>query len=471
VTIFVSIASYRDSQLGPTVQHCLANADSPEDLRFGICWQHAPDEPWPLDDDPRFRVIDADYRDSRGVCWARAQIGSLLDGEDWYLQLDSHHRFAPGWDTKLIAMAEGTGSPKPILSTYPNGFTLPERPQRKMTPWLMGFARWSRHGIPLFGPRPLRRTLDRPLRARFMGACFIFTRSQWVTDVPYDPEIYFQGEEITLAVRSFTAGYDIFHPNKTLVWHQWIRSHRTTHWVDHKSTDGGVISARELNERSLRKVRQFLCEPHTGPFGCGTERTAAEYQQYCGLDFAHCRAQEYTLAELEPPNPPADPDWPSVPRPWRVTIKLQRAQLGPQFLAEDSLWRLRFFDLDDRLLGKATLAGRDRDTADDQEARLSVTHSFISARTPVSWELSASSASMGRTPPIGGDLVATDRRPPHHTAYIANRVAEVVAGSPVTTRAVAGAPDPARISLPCTSTSQRGASGQASAAGTCWSHQ
>src|SRR5271155_5114869 len=104
MTIFISIASYRDSQLGPTVHDCIAKADHPEELRFGICWQHAPDESLPFGDDARFRVIDVDHMSSRGVCWARSEITRLVDDEDWYLQLDSHHRFVPGWDTELIAI-------------------------------------------------------------------------------------------------------------------------------------------------------------------------------------------------------------------------------------------------------------------------------------------------------------------------------------------------------------------------------
>lgn len=37
--IFVQIAAYRDPELLPTIQDCLAKADFPDNLRFGICWQ------------------------------------------------------------------------------------------------------------------------------------------------------------------------------------------------------------------------------------------------------------------------------------------------------------------------------------------------------------------------------------------------------------------------------------------------
>ena len=42
--IFISIAAYRDPELLPTLDECLAKARYPERLRFGVCWQHAADE-------------------------------------------------------------------------------------------------------------------------------------------------------------------------------------------------------------------------------------------------------------------------------------------------------------------------------------------------------------------------------------------------------------------------------------------
>lgn len=64
------------------------------------------------------RVIDVPWNESRGVCWARAEIMKLWEGEDFFLQLDSHHRFVQNWDALLIAQAERTGAAKPLLSTY-----------------------------------------------------------------------------------------------------------------------------------------------------------------------------------------------------------------------------------------------------------------------------------------------------------------------------------------------------------------
>ena len=70
--IFIQIASYRDPQLVPTIDDCIANAKHPENLRFCVAWQHGIEEN--LDkylNDSRFIILDIPYQDSKGACWAR----------------------------------------------------------------------------------------------------------------------------------------------------------------------------------------------------------------------------------------------------------------------------------------------------------------------------------------------------------------------------------------------------------------
>ena len=107
--IFVQIANYRDPEVVPTIKDILEQADKPENLTFGICNQYHEDDEWSLDewrDDERFTIQDIVWNESKGLCWARSEIQKMWKGEEWTLQIDSHHRFAEGWDTQLIEMAE-----------------------------------------------------------------------------------------------------------------------------------------------------------------------------------------------------------------------------------------------------------------------------------------------------------------------------------------------------------------------------
>jgi [Skp1-protein]-hydroxyproline N-acetylglucosaminyltransferase len=70
-----------------------------------------------------------DFRLSTGPCWARHLCESLWQGENYILQIDSHMRFRCNWDSYLISAHNvckyELGSQKPIITTYPIGYTLP----------------------------------------------------------------------------------------------------------------------------------------------------------------------------------------------------------------------------------------------------------------------------------------------------------------------------------------------------------
>ena len=44
--IFIQIASYRDPELNKTLEDCISKSKNPENLVFGICWQHSTEDEW-----------------------------------------------------------------------------------------------------------------------------------------------------------------------------------------------------------------------------------------------------------------------------------------------------------------------------------------------------------------------------------------------------------------------------------------
>jgi hypothetical protein len=389
MTIFISIAAYRDPELEPTIRDCLNRARYPNDLRFGICWQHAAEEPVPPDfADRRMRVIDVPWQDSRGACWARAEIMKLWDGEDFYLQLDSHHRFVQDWDALLLAHADGSGATKPLLTTYAAPFDPAAAELEPGEPMQMDLDHFSEDGIPLFRPRAIAEwpTLRRPPRARFVSGHFLFTLGEFMKDVPYDPELYFHGEEITLAIRAFTHGYELFHPPEHVLWHEYTRSYRTKHWDDHVRAQGIELEWHERDAKSREKVRQFLAAPYVGPFGCGTARSFADYEAYAGLSFLHRAAQDATLRGEEPPNPPAQATWATEVREWRVRIVLDRTALQPEALADPRLWYVGFHDADSVEIHRQDAEGDElRWLLQSETGECVIERRFGSAQQPATW--------------------------------------------------------------------------------------
>ena len=142
--IFIQIASYRDPELLNTIKDCIEKSDNPQNLVFGLCWQHSKDDKWDnLDeylDDPRFKIVDVDFKESKGACWARNSLQQQYDGEQYTFQLDSHHRFIEGWDTELINMLEGLiekGHKKPLLTSYISSYNPENDPEGRVNvPWL-----------------------------------------------------------------------------------------------------------------------------------------------------------------------------------------------------------------------------------------------------------------------------------------------------------------------------------------------
>jgi Glycosyltransferase (GlcNAc) len=408
-TIFVSIASYRDPELAATIDDCLTKASHPGRLRFGVGWQHGAEEPRPPQfSSPQFRVLDIDWRSSRGACWARAQIMKLWEGEDWFLQLDSHHRFVEGWDEKLLAQATRTGSAKPVLTTYAGPYTPGDPTPLRSEPMRMEFDRFTEDGLVIFRPGaiPDWEKNTAPRRARFASAHFLFTPGGFVEEVPYDPNLYFIGEEITLTVRAFARGYDLFHPGEVILWHEYTRNNRPKHWDDHTAGNGVKVEWHQRDERSRKIARRLLTR--AGHPSCVGERSLLDYEAYAGINFVHRRAQDYTRQHLEPPNPPETEDWVDRTLDHTVRIRLEDWQLASCVWDESEFWYVGVKDADGQEILRA-------DAHNDEIRHLLFGHpdvitlvrQFESTAIPALWEVRPCVSSKGWLDPIAGELVGT----------------------------------------------------------------
>lgn len=408
--IFISIASYRDPQLPDTLKDCIANAKKPENLVFSICWQRGDSESLnEFKDDKRFKIIEIPAQDSKGTCWARSKIQENYDGEKYYLQLDSHHRFVKDWDTKCIKMVKDLqklGHKKPLLTGYVSSFNPSNDPAERIhTPWKMNFDRFIPEGAVFFLPASIddfkSRTL--PIPSRFVSAHFIFTLGKWCQEVPYDPHYYFHGEEINLAVRSYTWGYDLFHPHEVVVWHEYTRKGRSKHWDDIKEW-GEMNKKSHLRNRKLFEMDGEKKDIDFGKYDFGKKRSVKDYEKYAGLCFKKRAVQKYTLDNNLAPNPTLsnedlDMSWLKI---FKHCIDVRYEQVPEK---DYDFWCVAFKDKD----------GKDvhRQDADKQEIEnmfrdpdkyCKVWRSFHSEEMPASWIVWPHSISKGWQDPITGQL-------------------------------------------------------------------
>jgi len=310
--IFIQIASYRDRELLPTIKDCIEKANKPEHLVFSICWQHSEEDKWDdlseYKDDERFKIVDVPYMEAQGVCWARHMLQKNYDDEEYTLQLDSHHRFTQDWDSQLIQMYKDlkkSGYEKPLLTGYIPSYDPQTDPVGRVeVPWRMNFDRFAPEGVVHFLPASMDDFKEQaePEPTRFYSGHFAFTTGKFVKEVPHDPNYYFHGEEISIAVRAYTWGYDLFHPHKVIIWHEYTRSGKVKHWDDSKEWHIRNNKSFERN-RKLFGMDDNVQDIDFGLFGFGPVRTLDDYEKYSGISFKKRSVQQYTLDKGIPPNP------------------------------------------------------------------------------------------------------------------------------------------------------------------------
>ena len=364
-TIFVSIASYRDSECQHTLLDLFATAYNPYRVFVGVVGQykfqnhetistisnlgvsqegmHEDDDcccftasPLPVEWATQVRCLNISWNDAKGPCWARHLAQKLWAGEEFFLQIDSHMRFRPNWDSYLVGLIEeleaqsGTSSEsicnprmevqnmskvdltasssrkkKVVLTTYPLGYTInPTNISKDIRPTLLcpvGFGGANDDGILRQTGRLLRHTASKPLPSYLWAAGFNFSRAkETIVECPYDPHLpfLFFGEEISMAARLWTHGYDLYAPPETVLYHLWKRDHRPVLQKAKKTPEQA-----KLESQSIRRIHYLLGVPNLSlpngntdeginsskadihTYGLGKARTLMSFEDALGVNF------------------------------------------------------------------------------------------------------------------------------------------------------------------------------------------
>ena len=303
MSIFISIASYQDPLLVSTIFGAYNNADQKENLIFSVCDQS--DNSINVNGFPFASQIHYDHVDpllSKGACWARHRIQNFYNNEDYYLQIDSHTQFLPGWDSRFIeeiSKIESIQSSdnyhlKPIITSYPRGFKLLDfdkglfelfTADKRTT--LIAYRKDS-----IFSRGSFSRQVGIPLdsakisHAFLMAAGCIFTRGNFVQEVPYDPKYYFYGEEQSIALRAFTRGFSFFHIPEVPLFHLYTdvdNLPRKMHW-DPEDDKNRAVKWHELDKKSLERLDNLFACKLDGIYGLGDQRTLKDYAAISGMD-------------------------------------------------------------------------------------------------------------------------------------------------------------------------------------------
>jgi hypothetical protein len=245
---------------------------------------------------------------------------ALYDGEDWFLQLDSHMDFEPGWDERLAAQARAlsAGRRGVVLSAYPNAFAfengrpVPRPTTDKVLAHVLKPGTGFEEGHPVLSFEAQPVDTDVPVPGFHLGAGCLFAPGHFALQFPYDPKLYFHGEEQAIAARLFTHGWDIFHVPALPISHLYNDGRsgmppRPLHW------DAAHEAARkqpwwQLEDRARQRLAALFDDAPLGVYGLGEARTMAQYAQWCGIDYAArtIAPQAYQPMRSEPPPPALD---------------------------------------------------------------------------------------------------------------------------------------------------------------------
>lgn len=304
--IFVSVPSYRDPFCSDTLRNMFDNAKNPQRVFVGLCDQVHPNDIEELCIPPRglenqVRTVRIDYKQSRGPTFARYIASKLWNGEKYFLKIDAHSHFLKDWDQILVDMIRKFPK-KTILTHYPvaEDLLLGDN-QINHFPWMCKavFRPDAYDGLLIQSCEECH-SINHPdsvsCPTPFVAAGFLFGSSKMIYDVPYDRHLpwLFEGEELLLAARLWTSGWNFFSPLTNIISHQYgYRNHSIREEVKGSTSDANTMSrvryllGQFLPEGENWKKASFPTNnsEEITELGLGSDRTLEEYLQFAQIDW------------------------------------------------------------------------------------------------------------------------------------------------------------------------------------------
>jgi len=330
-TIYFAIASYRDFQCRQTVESAFLRAKNPKRIRVGVVDQivHGEDpgcdEPMePCDTNPnqalclyanQVDVFEMRADMSVGPVFARHIGHRLYRGEYYYTQSDAHVSYTQNWDADIIQQMEATHNDLAVLTTYltdVQGSIEPEtykslrntRPIMCNTDYEGGPQ--GQHLRHLSQPERIPGIHGSPQMEPYWAAGYSFSRGHFVVNVPYDlyQPMIFQGEEMSIGIRGFTVGYDMYAPERSVCFHHYAvgKNASTRNKVPHfwENADHFAGTGKRAMKRLLGIVHM---NPETDKsewlhndeelYGLGGVRTPEKFYETFGIDVRNKRTEHH----------------------------------------------------------------------------------------------------------------------------------------------------------------------------------
>ncbi len=309
-TIFVSIPSYRDSECRDTVYNMFEKAKNPNMIYAGIVQQNKADkkEEDCFDKCPdckkrketgHIKVKNFDFKDAKGPCFARYEASKLWNGEEFYMEIDSHTDFLQDWDEILLSELKATQDPKAVIGSYP---PTPEQMEKikngkKEFP-MMCTVFINEDNLPQVKAKMVQTPSDElPVPVAFIGSNLKLMPYQALFDVPYDPHLNFLffGEELLHSARLWTSGYNLYAPVKSVATHKYGRQGSPKFWNDLKKYEKCRLQAIKRVKYMLKlNKKEDVSEDFSKEldyYGLGDKRSIDSYWKFLDVDLKNEKAK------------------------------------------------------------------------------------------------------------------------------------------------------------------------------------
>ena len=228
-SIFVSIASYKDTEIFQTLIDLFKRAKHPEKIYVGVFIQ---------DEDSVFKNFQVHFNDNKniktihvlpkyaeGPGWARNIImKELYNNEDYFLLVDSHSRFKNNWDVEYIDMLKKTPT-ESVLSGFPRNYEFeePYETYSKRNLCSIYIPNDIPHVGKLAGPHLQKIAKKENEKIMNISAGNMFGKGSILNILIVDDYSYYgECEQELYSLLLYQCGLDIYAPSENLVWHKYF---------------------------------------------------------------------------------------------------------------------------------------------------------------------------------------------------------------------------------------------------------
>jgi hypothetical protein len=290
-SIFVQIPCYHDFELSRTIKSCINKSSGNNKINFGIhlTYFNKNEIEIPSLSNIKFSLNMAP--ENLGVGMSRYLANEFYDGEDYYLQIDSHMKFEKNWDENLIENYKKylEYSEKPVISNYPGAYEYQElksvKINNKNDVFSIDFIQdlsFKDNYVP--HQRAVEKNKD-TIFSKSVSAASIFSSGEIALIKP-NQKIFFWGEEILTAIRLYTHGFDIMTPEYQNFYHLYYNNNKQAHKNLRRQVNVDFPEESAILEKiSQEEFSKIILNQAINDQALGSKRTLKDYQDFAGIDF------------------------------------------------------------------------------------------------------------------------------------------------------------------------------------------